>query len=604
MLSPFIPESTTCQDNPLHGAPLAFLAGGASIMAMAPIPWSLHQPAEPCIVLAGHSSLSIVLLLIVLLLAAGLTRLRRKRGQLERALEELRKANVYMNRLLATISHEIRTPLNSILGYTEILNSSGSSEGDRALALGVVERNCHHLLDLVGDVLDISKIEAGEVEVEKVEFSLAQVLRDVVSVMWVKAQKNGTRLQEIYETPIPERIVSDPTRLRQILINLVGNAVKFTEQGVVRLLLGFERRMPAEDSVLQVRVMDTGCGIPADKLESIFQPFHQIDAVTARKYGGTGLGLAISREIARLLGGSISVESTLGEGSTFTLRIRCRPAKETRWLRQPSSHAVLPIPPNAELGMRLEGRVLLVDDSADNRRLLRYHLRNAGVSVETARDGSEAIEAIAAGGFDLVFMDVQMPVMDGFQAIRELRRRGFQVPVVALTAHAMKGDRERCLDAGFVEYLSKPVTQHLLVRMAANFLRRDAGGGSVAERCGLGEPLDGNEAEEIAGSGAPSSGSSASGELPAELVLEYVESLQEDAAAIAKACGDRDWPRLTNLAHRIKGSGAGFGFAEISEVAADVERLLASGRHEEGERRARDLEALCRAQSAGAASRA
>ncbi|MBI4606278.1 MAG: response regulator [Planctomycetes bacterium] len=395
--------------------------------------------------------------------------------RLEEAVRKLEEASVQKGRFLASMSHEIRAPIGAILGYAELLEDARTAPEDHRQALVSIRRNCQHLIDLVSDVLDLSKIEAGSLEVERTECSVNQVVKDVISVMSVRAHAKGLRLEEAYLTPVPERVVSDPTRIRQVLINLVGNAVKFTERGMVTISVGFTP-CEAKRGRLEFRVQDTGIGIPKEKLELLFRPFQQLGPSTARRYGGTGLGLAISKQIARLLDGDLTVRSEHGLGSVFTFTARCEVAAGTPVHARPSA-AVLAdsgrktLRQGARQAMpRLSGRVLVVDDGTDNRKLFRHHVESSGAEVEVAENGREAVERARAASFDLVLMDVQMPVLDGFEALREIRSLGIKTPVVALTAHAMKGDRERCLQAGFDDYVSKPVTKAALLEKLAAYL--------------------------------------------------------------------------------------------------------------------------------------
>jgi PAS domain S-box-containing protein len=379
----------------------------------------------------------------------------------ERALSDARdqaeRASRAKSEFLANMSHEIRTPMTAILGFAELLDDEAASSAQRADAVRTIRRNADHLLAVINDVLDISKIEAGRMTVECLNVSPGEVLRDVRDLMRARAEEKGLSL-ELEPGELPETIQTDPTRLRQILANLVGNAIKFTATGTVRVESVWR---PEDPGVLRVLVSDTGIGMTQDQIERVFEAFTQADDSMTRRYGGTGLGLKISRELAHLLGGGLVVQSVPGAGSTFTLTIA------TGDLNRGVGDGAGGASDEGELGERpLAGcRVLLAEDGVDNQRLILFHLRKAGAEVTLAQHGGEALEVWDGGGvFDVVVMDMQMPEVDGYQAAWGLRRRGWKGAIIALTAHAMEGDRERCLEAGCSDYATKPIDREALIR--------------------------------------------------------------------------------------------------------------------------------------------
>ena len=412
----------------------------------------------------------------------ALQREKRVAAQLEAALERLETAsqtasaaNQAKSEFLANMSHEIRTPMTAILGYTEVLEDDALAAVLRREYLGIMRRNGEHLLALINDILDLSKIEAGKMTVERLACRLPSIVGEVVSLMRVRAASRGMTIAVNYATPIPEQILTDPVRLRQILVNLIGNAVKFTERGGVQVVVattpGTERR-----PLIRIDVIDSGIGMTPDQMRDLFQPFSQADASTTRRYGGTGLGLTISKRLAEMLGGGIEAQSTHGRGSRFTLTIDPGTLAGVRMVAQ-LSEAVQSADHQDEAGPgpRLAGHVLLAEDGPDNQRLISLFLRNAGLTVEVAANGRLALEQVQAARtaqtpYDLVLMDMQMPEMDGYTAARALRDSGFTGHIVALTAHAMKGDRERCLAAGCDEYAAKPIQRASLLRLMARFL--------------------------------------------------------------------------------------------------------------------------------------
>jgi signal transduction histidine kinase/ActR/RegA family two-component response regulator len=410
--------------------------------------------------------------------------LRLKVQELGDANEAVREASRVKSLFLANMSHEIRTPMTAILGYADMLLEPGIPAPLRIAHLETIKRNGTHLLSIINDILDFSKIEAGQMSVECIETSPWQVLDDVVSLMRVRAAAKKLTLDVEFAFPMPRTIRTDPVRLRQILVNLVGNAIKFTREGGVRILVSVS---PPGDARPQasVEVIDTGIGLTNAQQERLFQPFSQADSSTARRFGGTGLGLTISRRLARLLGGDIAVTSTPGEGSSFRLTIDPGSLADVEFVEH-AGEAMVELVGRDAGGESVLGddaplahtRVLLAEDGPDNQQLIMYHLRRAGAAVEIAESGRAAVDlALAAAGsgrpFDLVLMDMQMPEMDGYEATAELRRRGYARPIIALTAHAMSGDREKCLNAGCDDFATKPIDRETLLDLCASRIRRE-----------------------------------------------------------------------------------------------------------------------------------
>jgi signal transduction histidine kinase/ActR/RegA family two-component response regulator len=399
--------------------------------------------------------------------------------ELRRAKEDAVAASQAKTAFLANLSHEIRTPMSAILGFTDVLLNS-APRADQLDLLQVIQRNGEHLLKLINDILDLSKIEAGKLQVSHEPTDLVQLLRDVQALMAVRAEGKGLELTLELAPRLPRTIDTDAMRLRQILVNLLGNAVKFTETGSVRMTVA-TRPLADGGDLLEIGVCDTGVGIPPEHLERVFEAFEQADASTTRRFGGTGLGLAISRRLAHLLGGEITVQSRPAIGSRFTLTHPVPAAAS--WVETdgpPRSEGPDPAR-RPEPNVSLAGRtVLLVEDGPDNRRLLSHYLSAAGAAVVCANDGIDALAQVAQAAqagrsFDLVLMDMQMPRLDGYAATQQLRAGGSTLPIVALTAHAMAGDRQRCLDIGCDDYLSKPVRRVALVQAVARWIEHHRG---------------------------------------------------------------------------------------------------------------------------------
>ena len=416
--------------------------------------------------------------------------LEQARADLLRQNEELRRARAAAetameskSAFLTNMSHEIRTPMTAILGFIDVLLDESVDPQERRMLSRSIRRNSEHLLAIINDVLDLSKIEAGGMRVELVRVPVMQLLDDVLSALRPLARERGLDLRPVLLGPVPSTIISDPHRLRQILMNLIANAIKFTHHGGVQVSLqvveGVMQRRgdadPAEHEPahrrLRVQVTDTGIGIDEAQMRDLFQPFVQADESTTRRFGGSGLGLTISRRLARMLGGDITVQSVPGQGSTFAVEVGLGEAGV--------SPMITVMPTNMGDASALDGTqpvvegqtisVLVAEDGEDNQRLIAHHLRRAGMLVTLANNGREAVDlALAARTqgqpYQVILMDMQMPEMDGYDATRHLRGQGWRGPIAALTAHAMSGDRQACIDAGCDHYLTKPIDRDTLLR--------------------------------------------------------------------------------------------------------------------------------------------
>ncbi len=397
--------------------------------------------------------------------------------QLEAAKQDAEAASQSKSEFLANMSHEIRTPMAAILGFTENMLDPDQSASDKLNAVYTVRRNGESLLQIINDILDISKIEAGKLEVERIDCVPVRLLAEVQALMRVRAEQGNLALGTEYVGPIPERIQSDPTRLRQILVNLIGNAIKFTETGGVRVIARFvdgaqdDRGASPTEPTMQFDVLDTGIGLTAEQLSKLFQAFTQADTSTTRKFGGTGLGLNISKRLAAMLGGDITVESELGKGSMFRVTVTTGPLDGVKMLDDPATATIAP-PEDATTAKgdpdKLDCRILLAEDGPDNQRLISFILEKAGADVTVKENGKLALDAALAARdesnpFDVILMDMQMPVMDGYEATGQLRQKGYTGPIIALTAHAMASDRQKCIDAGCDDYASKPIDRKKLI---------------------------------------------------------------------------------------------------------------------------------------------
>jgi signal transduction histidine kinase/ActR/RegA family two-component response regulator len=409
--------------------------------------------------------------------------------QLQEAKTRAEAATRTKSEFLANMSHEVRTPMTAILGFTDILLEQNTPEivsPERIEAARTIKRNAEYLLSVLNDILDLSKIEAGKMTIERVACAPGQIVEEVTSLMRGRAEAKGLALHVEYAGPVPETLCTDPTRLRQILVNLLGNAIKFTERGEVRLIVRCCDAGP--DPSLQFDVADTGLGMTAEQLSKLFRPFTQADTSTTRRFGGTGLGLTISKRLAELLGGDIEVvETQPGVGTRVRAAVATGPLEGVKMITDPQPTASV----TAEAGdsvvqndrLALDGcKILLAEDGPDNQRLFTRILNRAGATVTIVDSGDQAVNAALAARdagrpFDVILMDMQMPVMDGYEATRLLRREGYAGPIVAATAHAMTSDRQRCVDCGCDDYVSKPIDRAALIRTIRGFLAPCAASG-------------------------------------------------------------------------------------------------------------------------------
>lgn len=385
--------------------------------------------------------------------------------RIRETLEQARQANRSKSVFLANMSHEIRTPMNGILGATELLLDSQLNE-DQQHYLNIIHSSSHVLLDIINDILDLSKIESGKLEVEHISFDLNDLLTNVYQLFSEPVRRKGLSVMYYYDGDLPAFWLGDPKRVRQIITNLLSNALKFTDKGRIELRVT-GTRSELNNYQLRISVSDTGIGIPTEKAEQVFEAFRQADTSTSRRYGGTGLGLTISRRLAQAMGGTIELQSELGQGSTFTLCLTLHEGTFVSSRQQPQS-SELPL---------FSGRVLLAEDNLVNQKITVRMLERLGLKVGTVTDGEQAIRALISENFDLILMDVNMPVMDGITAterIRDLSDRKRNVPIIALTANAMLEDRQQCLKAGMNGFISKPLKLEELAAAIGEILHQSS----------------------------------------------------------------------------------------------------------------------------------
>jgi signal transduction histidine kinase/HPt (histidine-containing phosphotransfer) domain-containing protein/ActR/RegA family two-component response regulator len=553
-------------------------------------------------------------------------------ADLVRARDSALESNKSKSHFLANMSHEIRTPLNAILGFSELLTKGiVADDEERNSFLATIMSSGHHLLDLINGILDLSKIDSGQMEMERRRFSPDHVIASALSVMSVKAAEKGLELTYSWFTGVPETIENDEARMRQALINLIGNAIKFTEVGGVHV--SCQLVVDHVPAMLEVSVRDTGIGIPPEKLDAVLEPFVQADASVTRKFGGTGLGLAITKRITELLGGELRLTSIEGEGSVFTITMTTGQLDGVPIRSEPVARIETADSLDEMERTDLTGvRILIVEDGSANRKLIRIILSRAGADIDEAENGLLGIQQAMTTAYDLVLMDMQMPVMDGYEATRRLRESGYKAPIIALTANAMKGDQEKCLAIGCSDYLSKPIDTNevlITVRTAAG---RDIGGRpdsaplvpepppissaattdsdewSVPDEIfghtqpdelplnstqvlHLEWPASNDESvTPVPGAGSvqtsiapPATSDLIVSQLPMddedfrEIVIEFIDRLDDQMQQLHNAAAADDLGTIEKVAHMIKGSGGSAGFPAFTNPANQLMLLARSG---------------------------
>ncbi len=484
----------------------------------------IHKPFNPAIVKARVASqLEII----------------RQRQELQSLSEKLQKASEAKGMFLANMSHEIRTPLTTIIGYTESLIANEIPQLEHPNALAIVNNSSKHLLSLVNDILDFSKIEAGELSIEILATDLNNLLEQVHVMCSELAKKKGLTLDWQLQGSIPSHLETDPTRLKQILINLLSNAIKFTEQGTISI------ELTHSDQGLSFSIKDEGIGIAQDKLDKLFTSFNQVDNSTSRQYGGTGLGLSISQSLANRLDGKIQVESELGQGSTFTLTIPVKTTSETEELDNLlfcSPYAI-----SNKQADKFESKVLLAEDHPENQKLFAMILASFGLSVDSVDNGEMAVSACLENEYDLILMDIQMPIMSGIEAQKLIRTCGLSTPIIAMTANVMKEEVESYLTAGFNDHLAKPLDREELLRKLNKYCIR-------VET----EEQESQLAEEVFH----------------DLRSKFLNSFDDYKNKLQQALDEADYDSLAQIAHKFQGAARSFNFEREGLVAETLEQHI------------------------------
>ena len=521
----------------------------------------------------------------VLVSLDDVTDLEEKEKELRSARDAAEDANRAKSDFLSNMSHEIRTPMTAILGFTEVLKrGNGATDNDWEKHLGTISSSGKHLLELINDVLDLSKVESGALEVETIDCKPHVVAHDVVQVLRVRAEDKDIGLDIEIPEPLPEVIQTDAGRLRQIITNLVGNAIKFTEDGGVKVILRTYEENGVEKFAIDVK--DSGIGMNEQQQAAVFKPFVQADSSITRRFGGTGLGLAISRKLARAMGGDILLSSEANVGTTFTAVIDLVTDSDVKILQPQELFAQVEVA-EAEAHTTWEFpecNVLVIDDAAENRELLTLVLNDLGISTETAENGAIGVDMATSSTYDVILSDIQMPVMDGYEAVAAMREKGLSQPIIALTANAMKGYEERILQAGFSHYMTKPIDIDALSKLLAELI----GGKKVDKPKAAAAPaavVPTTAAPAAAAESANDQGENeelyysrlAGSEKLAPVVEKFITRVREQYTQMEIASNDKDFTELAGLAHWLKGSGGTVGFDQLSQPAKQLEDNAKAG---------------------------
>ena len=466
---------------------------------------------------------------------------------LQIAYDRADNASKVKSQFLANMSHEIRTPLTAVLGYADALYDSKLDDTQRS-QLETIITSGSHLREIINDILDLSKIEAGKLDLEKTIVSPLDILSNIASIFSHQIKNKGLDCIIKFSYPIPKTITTDAMRTRQILLNLMSNSMKFTTQGCITIKTGFDQTK----KLLNIKVSDTGIGMSQEEMNRIFKPFTQADASTTRKYGGTGLGLTLSSQLAKMLGGELIVESKKNKGSCFTLTIATGEVEELIY-----DGARLNIENHIDTEAnrkKFSARVLLAEDTPALQDLIMLHLKKMGIDATLAENGKQAMELAIANDYDLILMDMQMPVMSGIDAVKNLRAHGYSKPIIAMTANAMRGDQELYMQIGCNDYVAKPIDKQRFRKALETYLIQD---NKQAVETIISDILK-DEPDLY------------------DILIKFVDSLPGILDEIQKAYANKNWAAISTLVHALKGTGGGYGYPQITDTCISIEKKIVS----------------------------
>lgn len=477
---------------------------------------------------------------------------------------------------LANMSHEIRTPLTSIIGFAESCLDANQSMSERYDATSTIIRSGNHLLHIINEILDISKIEAGKLDIEIRPVKLSELLHEVNMFVKVLAQEKGLTFGINHSFPLPKIIHTDQLRLKQILLNLCSNAIKFTEKGHVFLNVSY---LPQSEQ-LKLEVVDTGIGMTTDQMEKIFAPFQQADSSITREYGGTGLGLTLSKQLTEILEGELTVESTPGKGSHFITLFKLNEIDTNELDYEDDYQAVFQEPvPVPQTTPSVSGKLLIAEDNPDIQALVKMLINKIGADMTLVENGKKAVEKALTEDFDLIFLDIQMPVMDGFEALKQLRENNYKKPVFAMTANTMKKDQNKCFAAGFDGFISKPIDKNDLYSVIIDYLK--AAEESTTQPTFITSDILLNEPQII------------------DLVDAFLDRIPEIMGVINQAYTEKDWEEIAEQIHQMKGIGGAFGYSIITKISEKIEFALTAQDTDQIKLLIDDLNTVCRQAIAG-----
>jgi signal transduction histidine kinase/DNA-binding response OmpR family regulator len=504
--------------------------------------------------------------------------LRKEKLRSDKLAKQALQSNMVKSQFLANMSHEIRTPMNGIIGFLSLIESGAYNNIDEMKQFANNARtSAESLLDIINDILDLSKIESGRMSLEKIDFNLDDIIEESISILSPKIMDKGLKVEKEIEAHTPLYLKGDPKRIRQVYINLLSNAVKFTEKGSIKVYVT-SKEIDTNTYEIFSSVQDTGIGIPTDRMDLLFKPFSQLDGSHTRKYGGTGLGLAICKEFINLMGGNIGVESTKNEGSKFYFTLQ---------LEQGDKEKV--ISPDSLVSSRLEGKggkeiadnkiqltkdsrgafkILLAEDNFINQKVALRIMSEAGYKADAVMNGFQAVKAVEDNKYDVILMDVQMPEMDGMTAtrkIRELKSENGNVPIIAITAHALMGDKEKCLEAGMDDYLSKPIRSEVLIQKLDKWLQVQAGTKEAEDKSKSPSKdvvFDFEHLEKM---------SAGDKEFEADLIETYLDDVITRVQNLEIAIEKGEGTKVINEAHTIKGASYSVGARKVGDEAYGIE---------------------------------